>query len=123
MEANILKSKVERGDIYYASLYGAIGSEQAGRRPVIIVQNDIGNENANTIIVLPITKKIDRKVKLPTHIYLKRSFGLKIKSTILTEQIRTIDKRRLGDFIGHIDDEKLIKAIDNALIIALGIKK
>lgn len=115
-----METEISRGDIYYAELDG-IGSEQVGRRPVVIVQNDIGNQLANTVIVVPLTKKIDLKVKLPTHI-LVRAFGnIKYDSTILTEQIRTIDKMRLLRKIGRLP-YGLVKKMDKSLLIAIGIE-
>ncbi len=111
-----------RGDIFYANLDTAIGSEQGGTRPVIIVQNNIGNKFANTVIIVPLTKKIDRKVKLPTHIIIKKFKGIKYDSTALTEQVRVIDKRRLIRKVGKLQ-ENTIKKLNNALAIAIDIKE
>jgi mRNA interferase MazF len=95
---------VKRGDIYYADLSPVIGSEQGGIRPVLIIQNDIGNKYSPTIIIAAITSQIN-KAKLPTHVEISsEEYGLNKDSVILLEQVRTIDKRRLKDKIGHISD-------------------
>lgn len=116
-----MKSKINRGDLYYANLEDkeAIGSEQTGIRPVVILQNDWGNFYSPTVIIAPITSK--QKAKLPTHILLKKSKDrLEKDSIILAEQIKTIDKERLKYYTGKLNIEE-IKKLDNALIIALGI--
>lgn len=115
---------INRGDLYYADLNEQIiGSEQAGIRPVVILQNDIGNYYSPTIIIAPITSKVIFKSKMPTHVALKPvKNGLPKKSIILLEQIRVIDKQRLKYYIGALDIAE-IKAVDKALIIALGIEK
>jgi len=116
-----MKSKINRGDLYYANLEDkeAIGSEQTGIRPVVILQNDWGNFYSPTVIIAPITSK--QKAKLPTHILLKKSKDrLEKDSIILAEQIKTIDKERLKCYTGKLNIEE-IKKLDNALIIALGI--
>ena len=109
----------KRGEIYYADLSPVVGSEQGGIRPVLIVQNDIGNKYSPTIIVAAITSKIDQ-AKMPTHIELDAySHGLAKDSVVLLEQIRTIDKRRLRDKIGGLTLEDM-KTVDNGLMISLG---
>jgi mRNA interferase MazF len=115
---------INRGDLYYANLNDqVIGSEQAGIRPVVILQNNIGNYYSSTIIIAPITSRIIVKSKLPTHVTLKPTKNrLPKKSIILTEQVRVIDKTRLKYYIGTLDIAEL-KAVDKALIIALGIGK
>lgn len=111
---------VKRGDIYYADLSPVIGSEQGGVRPVIIVQNNIGNKFSPTIIVAPITSKMN-KAKLPTHIEVSaKQFGLEKDSVMLLEQIRTIDKMRLREFIGTAD-EKIMNKVDQVLKISLSL--
>jgi len=111
---------VNRGNIYYADLSPVIGSEQGGIRPVLIVQNDIGNKYSPTVIVAAITSQIN-KAKMPTHIELGAEiYGLAKDSVILMEQIRTIDKSRLREKIGTIDDD-VMKKIDSALMISLGL--
>ena len=122
MEAKKVENEHLRGDIFYANLDKAIGSAQGGTSPVVIVQNDIGNKFANTVIIVPLTKKIDRKVKLPTHIVIKKFKGIKYDSTALTEQVRVIDKRRLIRKVGVLQ-EKTIKKLNKALAIAIGIKE
>ena len=111
---------VRRGDIFYADLSPVVGSEQGGVRPVLIVQNDVGNKYSPTVIITAITSQIN-KAKLPTHIELPGDeYGLSKDSVILAEQVRTIDKRRLKERIGHLDDA-LMSQIDLALKISFGI--
>jgi mRNA interferase MazF len=114
------KLTVKRGDIYYADLSPVVGSEQGGLRPVLIVQNDIGNKYSPTVIAAAITSRLG-KAKLPTHIdvYAER-FGLVKDSVILLEQIRTIDKTRLREKMGHIDDV-LMQKVNNAITISFGL--
>lgn len=111
---------VKRGDIYYADLSPVVGSEQGGIRPVLVIQNDIGNKYSPTVIAAAITSQIN-KAKMPTHIELAaKDYGLNKDSVILLEQIRTIDKRRLRDKIGRIDDG-LMASVNNALSISFGL--
>lgn len=111
---------VKRGDIYYADLSPVVGSEQGGIRPVLVIQNDIGNKYSPTIIAAAITSKIN-KAKMPTHIELSaKDYGLNKDSVILLEQIRTIDKKRLREKIGRIDDE-LMQSVNEALSISFGL--
>lgn len=111
---------VKRGDIYYADLSPVVGSEQGGVRPVLIVQNDIGNKYSPTVIAAAITSQIN-KAKLPTHIEItSQEYGLAKDSVILLEQIRTIDKKRLKEKIGHLDDE-LMEKVNEALSISFGL--
>lgn len=111
---------VRRGDIYYADLSPVIGSEQGGVRPVLVVQNDIGNKYSPTVIAAAITSQIN-KAKMPTHIEISASeYGLNKDSVILLEQIRTIDKKRLKERIGRLDDE-LMRKVDEALSISFGL--
>ncbi|MDF2548724.1 type II toxin-antitoxin system PemK/MazF family toxin [Anaerosolibacter sp.] len=111
---------VKRGDIFYADLSPVIGSEQGGVRPVLIVQNDVGNKYSPTVIVAAITSQIN-KAKLPTHIEISASeYGLTKDSVVLLEQVRTIDKRRLREKIGHFDEDKMNK-VNEALLISLGL--
>lgn len=109
---------VKRGDLYYADLSPVVGSEQGGIRPVLIVQNDIGNKHSPTVIAAAVTSQIN-KAKLPTHIELDTTCGLPKDSVVLTEQIRTLDKRRLMDKIGTLD-ESLMQRVNAALLISLG---
>lgn len=111
---------VRRGDIFYADLSPVVGSEQGGVRPVLIVQNDVGNKYSPTVIVAAITSQIN-KAKLPTHIeILGEDYGLNKDSVILLEQVRTVDKKRLKEKIGHLDEEKM-ELVNDALIISLGL--
>ncbi|MDR2074428.1 MAG: type II toxin-antitoxin system PemK/MazF family toxin [Oscillospiraceae bacterium] len=113
--------KVKKGDIFYSNLSPVVGSEQGGLRPVLIVQNDVGNKFSPTVIAAAITTQ--PKNKLPTHIPIKASkveAGLSKDSTILLEQIRTIDKSRLIEKVGRIDDESL-QEVNKALIVSLGL--
>lgn len=111
---------VKRGDIYYADLSPVVGSEQGGIRPVLVIQNDIGNKYSPTVIAAAITSQIN-KAKMPTHIELAaKDYGLNKDSVILLEQIRTIDKRRLREKIGRIDDG-LMASVNNALSISFGL--
>lgn len=111
---------VKRGDIYYADLSPVIGSEQGGVRPVLIVQNDIGNKYSPTIIAAAITSQIN-KAKMPTHIEIAAAdYGLSRDSVILLEQIRTIDKKRLREKIGHLDDDLMV-SVNEAINISFGL--
>lgn len=113
---------IKRGELYYADLSPVIGSEQGGVRPVLVVQNDIGNKYSPTVIAAAITSKLT-KAKLPTHIELSGDeFGLSKDSVILLEQIRTIDKRRLKERIGLLSASVMLK-VDTALKISLGFIK
>ena len=113
---------VKRGDMFYADLSPVVGSEQGGIRPVLVIQNNVGNKYSPTVIVSAITSQLN-KSKLPTHIELdSEEFGLKSDSIILTEQIRTIDKSRLKEKIGHINDAKVMSKIDNALGVSFGLE-
>ena len=111
---------VRRGDIYYADLSPVIGSEQGGLRPVLIVQNDIGNRYSPTVIAAAITSRMS-KAKLPTHIdVFAGEVGLAKDSVILLEQIRTLDKRRLKEKMGHLDDE-VMNHVNTAIAISFGL--
>lgn len=109
---------IKRGELYYADLSPVVGSEQGGVRPVLIVQNDIGNKYSPTVIVAAITSQIN-KAKIPTHIELSTTYGLTKDSVLLLEQIRTLDKRRLKEKIGNLDD-KCMQDVNQALLISLG---
>jgi mRNA interferase MazF len=111
---------VKRGDIFYADLSPVVGSEQGGVRPVIIIQNDIGNKYSPTIIIAAITSQIN-KAKLPTHVEISsEEYGLNKDSVVLLEQIRTLDKKRLKEKIGHMTDNDM-KKVDTALLISVGL--
>lgn len=116
--AGVINIMIKRGEIYFAQLNPVIGSEQGGLRPVLVVQNDIGNQYSPTTIVLAITSQIN-KAKLPTHVELKaETYGLERDSVVLTEQIRTIDKKRLKQRIAVLNDETMDK-VDQALAISI----
>ena len=113
-------SIVKRGDIYYADLSPVVGSEQGGMRPVLIVQNDTGNKHSPTVIAAAITSQTG-KARLPTHIELNaQSVGLSRDSVILLEQIRTIDKSRLRERTGKLDENTMTK-VDNAIAVSFGL--
>ena len=115
-----MNNGVKRGDIYYADLSPVVGSEQGGTRPVLIVQNDVGNRYSPTVIAAAITSQLG-KAKLPTHIELgARTCGLNKDSVILLEQIRTIDKRRLRERMGKLD-EAAMSRVDNAIAVSFGL--
>lgn len=110
---------IKRGDLYYADLSPVVGSEQGGVRPVLVVQNDVGNKYSPTIIAAAVTSKLT-KARLPTHIELDASlYGLSRNSVVLLEQIRTLDKRRLKEKIGELPFTTMQK-VDGALLISLG---
>lgn len=112
--------QVKRGDIYYADLSPVVGSEQGGIRPVLIIQNDVGNRYSPTVIAAAVTSQLN-KSKLPTHIEIDAmKYGLPKDSVILTEQIRTIDKKRLKEKIGHVDEE-LMTSVNDALFVSFGL--
>ena len=112
--------QVRRGDIFYADLSPVVGSEQGGTRPVLIVQNDMGNRHSPTVIAAAITSQMN-KARLPTHIELMGpSVGLTKNSVVLLEQIRTIDKRRLRENMGRVDGE-MMRRIDDAIAVSFGL--
>ncbi len=116
-----MNKNVKRGEIYYANLCPVVGSEQGGIRPVLILQNDTGNKHSPTTIVAAITSiKTKAKANLPTHVPFTENC-LKSESIVLLEQIRTIDKSRLNEYIGKIN-KKTMSAVDKALITSFGIK-
>lgn len=111
---------IKRGDIYYADLSPVIGSEQSGTRPILVIQNDIGNKYSPTIIGVPITSKL--KTNMPTHIVIEgNKYGLDKDSIILTEQIRTLDKSRLKEKVGRLDKQVLEK-VKKAIEISCGLR-
>ena len=117
---------VKRGDIYYADLSPVVGSEQGGLRPVLIIQNDVGNRYSPTVIAAAITSRLS-KTKLPTHIDVARAatvdsdcYGLARDSVILLEQIRTLDKRRLREKMGHLDDGVMAE-VNRAIAVSVGL--
>ena len=113
--------KIKRGDIFLADLGEGLGSEQHGVRPVLVVQNNIGNKYSPTITVLPITSKIHKSKGLPTHINIEDVAGLERRSSIMAEQITTIDKAKLLSFIGRVTDLNVMKEVDRGIRIQLSI--
>ena len=112
--------KVKRGEIYYADLNPVVGSEQGGLRPVLIIQNNVGNKFSPTVIIAAVTSRTD-KTDLPTHIAISAQFGgLEKDSVVLTEQVRTIDKRRLKDKIAILGEEDMAR-VDAALKLSMGV--
>ena len=111
--------KVKRGDIFYADLSPVVGSEQGGVRPVLVVQNDVGNKYSPTVIIAAITSQM-KKVKLPTHVEVAAEFGLPKNAVVLLEQIRTIDKKRLREKVGYTD-EFFMKKVNEALLRSVGV--
>ena len=113
---------IKRGDIYYADLSPVVGSEQGGLRPVLIVQNDVGNKYSPTVIAAAITSRLS-KTKLPTHIDIyANDAGLSKDSVILLEQIRTLDKKRLKEKMGHLDDFSM-QAVNSAIAVSFGLSE
>lgn len=113
--------KVRRGDLFYADLSPVVGSEQGGVRPVIVVQNDVGNKYSPTIIVAPVTSQMN-KAKLPTHVKIKgNKYGLPKNSVALMEQLRTIDKKRLREKIGNFSND-IMNKINEAMSISLALE-
>ena len=111
---------IKRGELYYADLSPVIGSEQGGIRPILVIQNDIGNKYSPTIIAAAITSKLN-KAKLPTHIELSKDiYGLEKDSVVLLEQIRTLDKKRLKAKIGELEEYKM-NEVNKAMLISLGV--
>ena len=115
-----MKHTYSRGELYFADLGNGIGSEQNGKRPVVIIQNDVGNRHSPTTIVAAISTQVKTKANLPTHYYLKPGSGLVQASMVMLEQIRTIDKTRLSQYIGKLSQEDL-QGINHALAISIGL--
>lgn len=113
-----MKSNIQRGDMYFADLSPIIGSEEGGIRPNLIISNDIGNKYSTTVIVAAITAKTTKKTDLPTHCYIGAVNGLEKPSVVLLEQLRTIDKVRLKEFIGRLDNDSM-NSIDASLAISV----
>ncbi len=111
--------EIKKGDIFYADFSGAIGSEQTGLRPCIIISNNTGNKFSPCVVVAMVTSKLD-KPKLPTHVMLPADYGLSAKSIILCEQLRTIDKQRLKNYLGTLPKNKMLE-VNAALKISLDI--
>ncbi|WP_242879414.1 type II toxin-antitoxin system PemK/MazF family toxin [Butyrivibrio sp. INlla16] len=114
-------NEIQRGEIYLADLGEGVGSEQKGVRPVLIVQNNRGNKYSPTVTVVPITTKIHKSSGLPTHVILDGVGGLKEKSATIAEQIMTIDKTRLIEYMGELDEKFMRKYIDKTILVQLNI--
>ena len=110
-----------RGEIYYADLDPVVGSEQMGTRPVLILQNNVGNHFARTVIVAPITSRIHTKSKIPTHSYIGMIGSMKYPSVVMLEQLRTLDKRRLRERAGRIPEDDM-RRVDEALGVSMGLE-
>jgi mRNA interferase MazF len=115
-----MSKKILRGDMYYTDLSPVIGCEQNGIRPILIIQNNIGNTYSPTVVVAAITSKAVTKSKLPTHCFIIAANGLETDSIVLLEQLRTIDKKRLKEYIGTLD-EQLMRGVNKALAISVGL--
>jgi len=115
------RKQIKRGDMYYANLNPTIGSEQGDMRPVLVVQNNAGNTHSPTVVVVPITRNLNKKA-LPTHVVLPQTSGLEHDSLALVEQIRTIDRSRITGYIGHITG-KVQAEVDTALLVCVGVEK
>ena len=114
-----MRKAIRRGDLFYADLNPVVGSEQGGNRPVLVIQNDVGNHFSPTVVAAAITSR-KAKNSLPTHILLENVPGLAPTSLLLLEQLRTIDRKRLRGYIGRISKEKMLE-VDAALAISIGI--
>jgi len=117
-----IRKSIRRGDIFYADLPAAAGSEQKGFRPVLVIQNDIGNRFSPTVITAVLTSKTERKASLPTHCLIEAQQGLKDDALVLMEQIRTLDKARLHGYVCTLDSATMSE-IDKALAISVGLEK
>ena len=115
--------EIKRGDIYLADLGNGIGSEQHGVRPVLVVQNNKGNHFSPTVTVLPITTKIHKSKGLPTHVIISDKYGLEQRSSIMAEQIVTIDRSRFFTYLGSISDKEMDKDVNKAIRIQLGLSR
>jgi mRNA interferase MazF len=116
-----MNNSISRGDLYYADLNPVVGSEQGGIRPVLIIQNDMGNKHSPTVIIAAITSKA-MKAMLPTHCLLGATNGLDRDSIVLLEQIRTIDKKRLRDYVGALE-QPIMQEVDRALAVSVGLAR
>ena len=111
--------KLKRGDMYFVDLNPVVGSEQGEKRPAIVVQNDIGNKHSPTVVIVPLTCNLEKK-PLPTHVFIPQSCGLESESLALVEQIRTVDRSRLKEYIGRIKRKQQAE-LDKALIVCVGL--
>lgn len=118
-----MKRNIMRGDIYYTQLYDGIGSEQRGHRPVLIIQNDIGNKYSPTTIAAALTSRVKSDDHQPTHVKLDARFGLSRESLVMLEQIFTIDQRRLEEYVGSVHDKLTLSMIDKAIAVSFALKE
>ena len=116
-----MERTIRRGDIYYAELNPVVGSEQGGTRPVLIISNNMGNRHSPTVIIAAITSRVQTKFKLPTHTAVNDFEGLDKDSVVLLEQIRTVDKKRLKQYMGMMTAETMAR-VDKALAISISLK-
>ena len=116
-----MERTIRRGDIYYAELNPVVGSEQGGTRPVLIISNNMGNRHSPTVIIAAITSRVQTKSKLPTHTTVNDFEGLDMDSVVLLEQIRTVDKKRLKQYMGMMPTETMAR-VDKALAISISLK-
>ena len=116
-----MERTIRRGDIYYAELNPVVGSEHGGTRPVLIISNNMGNRHSPTVIIAAITGKTQTKAKLPTHTEVKNFEGLDRDSIVLLEQIRTVDKKRLKQYMGMMPTEAMAR-VDKALAISISLR-
>lgn len=117
--SNTNNTQIQKGDIFYADLGETVGSEQSGIRPVLIIQNDVGNKYSPTVIITPLTSKA-KKLDQPTHVVIGKRFGLTEYSYALLEQVRTIDRARLCEYVGHAD-EPVMSRLNAALRVSLNL--
>ena len=121
MTNNTINS-IKRGEIYMAQLVPTSGSEQEGKRPVLVIQNDTGNAHSATVIVAAVSSKVQRKGNMPVHVKLDKTYGLGKESVVKLEQLRTLDKNALGSFVGTLDGEAMSR-VNKALGISVGLQK
>lgn len=115
-------NNIYKGNLYYADLEPVIGSEQGGIRPVLIVSNNIGNRYSSTVIIVPLTSKVESKMNLPTHVVIKAFEKIRCDSIALVEQVRVVDKQRLKSFLGRLPSNQLME-VDKSLIVVFGMKE
>ena len=116
-----MEKEIKRGDVLYADLAVGVGSEQIGYRPVLVIQNDTGNKHSHTVIVAVLTSRMSYRTKIPTHCHISAQDGLTQDSIVLLEQLRTVDKIRLGGHVCTLDDETM-QRVDHALAISVGLE-
>lgn len=115
------KNKIYRGDIYYCDLDPVKGSVQGGKRPVLVIQNQVGNDNSPTVIVAVMTTII-KKTHQPTHVLIGKNFGLQNISMLMLEHIKTVDKCELQNYVGRVNEPNIIEKINHAIAVSLGLQ-